>query len=130
MKLWYGGGITSKSLSDIPDNIKSMLGQYSKLAILKFNPEISYSFKSYTSNIITINTNLEFIPKYAFVKIRKGGEFGPNPSTGWITSTEPTDLATIHIMQNTWKFSKEKVEFDINSSYSGNFSIVEIFLIG
>ena len=50
MKLWYGGGITSKSLSEIPDNINKMLGQYKKIATGTFLLDVTIK-KSNTTKI-------------------------------------------------------------------------------
>ena len=50
-----GGGITSKSLSEIPNNIKSMISKnYKKIAIIEMNEElpISNSYPSYPQKTV------------------------------------------------------------------------------
>lgn len=65
MKLWYGGGITSKSLSEIPNNINKMLrDNYKKIAIIKTNIKLTDG-SGYRNTKIPLN--LEFTPKYITV---------------------------------------------------------------
>ena len=67
-----GGGITSKSLSEIPDNINKMLGQYNKVASGTLSSgSISTKGKSFT-------INLSFVPKRIIVLIvqHKSGSGG------------------------------------------------------
>ena len=63
MKLQYGGGITSKSLSEIPDNIKSMISKnYKKIAIVDMNMELKTTGRHDLDNATYIPLNLDFKP--------------------------------------------------------------------
>ena len=65
MKLQYGGGITSKSLSDIPNNIKSMISKnYKKIAII----DTSGKFLK-TSTEVSIKLNISFVPSRFFINV-------------------------------------------------------------
>ena len=66
MKLWYGGGITSKSLSEIPNNINKMLGQYKKIAILNITQYIDVP-KNASFRATKVNFSLTFQPGVIFV---------------------------------------------------------------
>ena len=61
-----GGGITSKSLSEIPDNINKMLGQYKKIAILNITQYIDVP-KNTSFRTTKVNLNLTFQPSMIFV---------------------------------------------------------------
>ena len=62
-----GGGITSKSLSEIPDNINKMLGQYSKFA--KGNSSLHSISVEQGGSTFSIETNANFDIKEGFLKI-------------------------------------------------------------
>lgn len=67
MKLQYGGGITSKRLSEIPDNINKMLrDNYKKVAFLNTS---NIFLKTNTESKIKINVN--FTPSRFFVVLKK-----------------------------------------------------------
>ena len=61
------GGITSKSLIDIPDNIKSMINQYNKVATVEYTNRILVSTSGFGETRIPLN--LDFTPKKIFVGI-------------------------------------------------------------
>ena len=64
-----GGGITSKSLSEIPDNINKMLrDNYKKVAIMKYE---SHGIDIINKN--EINWNLSFTPKLIVIEVINGG---------------------------------------------------------
>ena len=57
-----GGGIASKSLSEIPDNIKSMISEnYKKIAIIKPNKTLQF-LSTFGETDFVIDTNLNFNP--------------------------------------------------------------------
>lgn len=70
-----GGGITSKSLSEIPDNIKSMIKQYSKIAILDGISEL-YELTN-KAGVIKKDINCEFQIK-DFIIFLQGGYSSTN----------------------------------------------------
>ena len=84
------GGITSKSLSEIPDNINKMLGQYKKIAtgtflldvtIKKSNTTKIYQHSNFyndiyeLTDIIKIPLNLDFTPSIFYIKIPNGYDY-------------------------------------------------------
>ena len=83
-----GGGITSKSLSEIPDNIKSMINQYNKVAIKKYETDFLMEQNG------SINLNLEFNPKMVIVTVAQNKKsLGDN-------RTSIKDIIIPNIMQN------------------------------
>lgn len=69
------GGITSKSLSEIPDNINKMLGQYKKIAIIKKR----INFTGQTTRL-TVPLNLDFLPERLLIHRLEEGGVGVSPS--------------------------------------------------
>ena len=70
-----GGGITSKSLSEIPDNIKSMISKnYKKIAIINSGINIP------SQKLITVSINLNFTPSIIIADIDNlsGNDFSIN----------------------------------------------------
>ena len=71
-----GGGVQSTSIAEITDNIKSMLKQYNKVAII--NNEITLSninnntSNNYNNNLAknTVSINLDFVPKIIIVSLK------------------------------------------------------------
>ena len=53
-----GGGITSKSLSEIPDNINKMLGQYKKVAIIDIGRTLTLGRDK--AHLLDFSTNANF----------------------------------------------------------------------
>ena len=76
-----GGGITSKSLSEIPDNINKMLtDNYKKIAIIdnaEYNTTYKYSNQDIpniseplaNTKIVISNINLDFMPNFFIIKM-------------------------------------------------------------
>ena len=132
-----GGGITSKSLSEIPNNIKSMLGQYSKLATGGCNIEIPRN----GNKSVSIPLNLEFKPKVAFIGI-KATFHNDYPNDNHIHYLKiPCDKVKIIGIASTYMNLLEAKNFTIdkqnitfttsNSSYEDNNStVVEWYAIG
>lgn len=71
MKLWYGGGgITSKSLSEIPDNIKSMISKnYKKIAMGNFNAKTRENGHSTSLTFPKPSINFKYTKLYVWVYI-------------------------------------------------------------
>lgn len=69
--MWYGGGITSKSLSEIPDNINKMLGNYNKIA----SGTATLTTPDHNLRVHTVNTNLSFTPKLVFCQTYFKGQY-------------------------------------------------------
>ena len=62
-----GGGTTSKSLAEVPDNINKMLGQYKKIAILNITQPIEVQRGS-SFSATGVKFNLTFSPSLIFVR--------------------------------------------------------------
>lgn len=132
-----GGGITSKSLSDIPNNIKSMLGQYSKLATGGCNIEIPRN----GNKSVSIPLNLEFKPKVAFIGI-KATFHNDYPNDNHIHYLKiPCDKVKIIGIASTYMnlleaknftIDKQNITFTTSNSYyeDNNSNVVEWYAIG
>ena len=71
-----GGGVRSKDLKGIPQNIRNMVNQYSKVAM--GNPNINMPFKDGVASTYTIQTNAKFTIKKAIVFLENKSVLGIN----------------------------------------------------
>lgn len=125
------GGITSKSLSEIPDNIKSMLGQYKKIAIIKNDDIISLNGRR---KEVKIPLRLDLEPNLIFLTIEslKDGSL-PTVNSKYHISEETCSIGYFgYNMIKVWveTFSKDEMDIVIScTDREQTFKILEIIAI-
>lgn len=87
-----GGGITSKSLSEIPDNINKMLGQYNKIAVINFPTPVPIEDGK-------VQLNLSFIPKQLILHVEA---FGFSSVTKYLNPIIPEPLTNLKKIKLFW----------------------------
>lgn len=129
------GGITSKSLAEKPKRIESMLGQYSKLAIIETDTKIDYYDFNTLVKLFKIPLNLEFEPTGIILKAIPIGIEGKATVFSRYNYNEESRVSfwSGHEDVFVWitSFSKKEIEIAVNSSNSSCvFKISEIIAIG
>ena len=113
-----GGGITSKSLSELPNNINKMLkDNYKKTAIIKEAKRLG-KIEAYSESTFTFNFNLNFKFEKIFFTLNAGGACGvcsnnnkeayinPNLSASVLSFTKSS--VTV-ILENTGSYGYESI---------------------
>lgn len=125
------GGITSKGLSEISDNIKSMLGQYKKIAIIKNDDIISLNGRR---KEVKIPLRLDLEPNLIFLTIEslKDGSL-PTVNSKYHISEETCSIGYFgYNMIKVWveTFSKDEMDIVIScTDREQTFKILEIIAI-
>ena len=127
-----GGGITSKSLSEIPNNIKSMISKnYKKIAIIKDDDIISLNGRR---KEVKIPLRLDLEPNLIFLTIEslKDGSL-PTVNSKYHISEETCSIGYFgYDMIKVWveTFSKDEMDIVIScTDREQTFKILEIIAI-
>ena len=88
-RILSGGGTKADTISDVPDKISNMLGNYKKVAIkdIKIDADFNMYFGKKT---IDIPVNLNFTPKTVLIQIGDNGSYRPTESDTWISNLTGT----------------------------------------
>ena len=131
-----GGGITSKSLSEIPDNINKMLEQYKKIAILYPNLDINIRNSNINDYNININSTFAFSKFFMIMDIKeaivgntKNAILGNENK--WIEGNLENTYGThnIHIGVREYTNANIKITVMASSGYATDIKIKEIILM-